>query len=140
MSFHRGKRTRGYRSKLEALVAATLRRKKRKFTYESESFVYTLTKTYTPDFFLEDDILLEVKGVLMQRDREKMIAVRRDHPSLKIVFVFSAPHKKVPGLKSTHAEWAEKNGYGWTTPDKLTKKDLKGCLKSVFSKVEKHIG
>tara|TARA_Y100001963_G_scaffold159865_1_gene265817 strand:- start:11860 stop:12255 length:396 start_codon:yes stop_codon:yes gene_type:complete len=128
MSFHRGKRTRKYRSKLEALVATILRKKKRKFTYEAESFTYTLTKKYTPDFFLDDGILLEVKGVLMQRDREKMIAVRHNHPSLKIVFVFPVPHKKVPGLKSTHAEWAEKNGYGWTTPDKLTKKDLKGCL------------
>ena len=137
MSFHRGKRTRGYRSKLEALVATTLKRKKIKFEYETLTLKYTLN--YKPDFIV-DDILLEVKGVLMQRDREKMIAVRHNHPSLKIVFVFPDPHKKVPGLKSTHAEWAEKNGYGWTTPDKLTKKDLKGCLKSVFSKVEKHIG
>lgn len=128
MSFHRGKRTRGFRSKLEALVSATLRRKKHKFTYETGSYAYTLTKKYTPDFFLEDEIILEVKGVLMQRDREKMIAVRRSHPSLKIIFVFPIPNKKVPGLKATHAEWAEKNGFGWTTPDKLSKKDLKECL------------
>lgn len=124
MSFSRGKRTRGYRSKLESRVASRLNRLKMPFTYESGSYGYVLEKEYTPDFFLPDGTVLEVKGVLMPDDRSKMIAVRKAYPDLPIVFVFQKPHSKVPRLKSTHAEWAEKQGFAWVSADTFKKRDL----------------
>jgi len=120
---HRGKKTKdGFRSKFEQAVSRALTTLKIKFTYETEKLPYILEKKYTGDFFV-DDIILEVKGVLLGPDIEKMLAVKKAYPNRRIVFVFMYPNKKVPRHKATHAEWAEKNGFEWLSIDTL--KELK---------------
>ena len=124
MTHHKGKRTRGFRSKLEAAVATRLKRLKLGYDYESKSYKYIIEKNYTPDFFLESGAILEVKGVLMPDDRVKMLCVKKQHPELNIIFLFMKPKAKVPRLKMTHAEWAEKNGFKWISAYDFKKRDL----------------
>lgn len=114
MARRRSKPTAGFRSKLEKEVADKLQSLKITYEYETIKLPYVLEKKYVSDFSF-DNVLLEVKGVLMYPDREKMVAVKRAHPDLEIIFCFQAPHRKVPNLKMTHAEWAEKYGFKWTT-------------------------
>lgn len=117
--YSRGQKTRdGFRSKFEKKVSETLAKLKIKSSYESRKLPYILSKTYTGDFFIKDTIL-EVKGVLTPADKEKMLAVKKQHPHERIVFVFMAPHKRVPHSKKTHAQWAEKNGFEWIALDDL---------------------
>lgn len=108
-----GKRTGMFRSQTEFRVAAELSRQKVKFAYESRSFPYTISSTYTPDFILPNGIVLEVKGALDAADRRKMIAVRKQHPELDIRFVFQHPGSRASGLKSTVSQWATKNKFQW---------------------------
>lgn len=95
-----------------------------RFSYESISFPYILEKVYTPDFELDNGIILEVKGVLDRQSRVKMAAIKKQYPEKDIRFIFQKPHNKVPGLKMTHAEWAEKYGYLWYGENDFKTKDL----------------
>jgi len=102
-----------FRSKLEQHVANTLAQSGVEFEYESDKVPYTLECNYNPDFKLPSGVFLEVKGYLDVDDRRKMIAVKKQNPDLDIRFVFQYPHRKIPYLKSTHAEWADKNQFLW---------------------------
>jgi len=85
-----------------------------KFRYESKQFPYTLYRNYNPDFEIVDhDFYIETKGLLDRDSKAKMVAVKKQHPDLDVRFVFMYPHKKIPGTKQTHAQWAEKNGFKW---------------------------
>lgn len=108
----RSKPTGGFRSKFEKEVADKLKSLKIKYDYEAIKLPYILEKEYVSDFSF-NEILLEVKGVLLRPDREKMAAIKKAYPDLRIIFVFMYPHRKVPHLKMTHAEWAERNDFEW---------------------------
>lgn len=124
MPRQRSTKGRKYKSKLEASVAKKLQAMGLSPEYEQIKLPYVLEKTYTPDFETSNGIILEVKGVLLPPDRVKMAAVKEQHPDLDIRFIFMYPHRKIPRLKMTHAEWAEKYGYKWYGADELKKKDL----------------
>src|SRR6185503_19337235 len=113
-----------YRSKLEKAVADKLRKLRIPFEYETEKFEYTLpSRKYVIDFKLpERGCYIEVKGYLDYDDRLKMLAVKKEHPELNIVLLSMKPFQKLPRQKQTHAEWAEANGFPWTSLDKLNKK------------------
>jgi hypothetical protein len=129
----RAKRGRVYKSKTEGRVAKKLRNLRQDFKYESLELPYVVNKTYTPDFvILPDGPIIEVKGVLLKADRSKMKHVREQYPDLDIRFIFmhepgrqSTAHKKCPGIKMTHAEWAEANGFLWYDEQDFKSKDLK---------------
>jgi hypothetical protein len=105
-----------FRSGLEEKVACLLTSLGVDYKYESEKVKYTLERTYTPDFLLPNGALLEIKGYLSSEDRRKMLAVKRDNPSLDIRFVFQSPYNKIyKGSKTTYAQWAEKNGFQWAS-------------------------
>ena len=108
----------GFRSKFEKRVADELDSLKIEYEYEKIKVPYTLEKKYVSDFSF-DDILLEVKGYLRQTDITKMKALKKQHPELRIVFLFQAPDKPMYGSKTTHAEWATKNGFEWITLQEL---------------------
>lgn len=119
-------RGRKYKSKFESDVAKKLSNLGFKHNYETEYFPYILEKTYNPDFTLDGtSIILEVKGVLDTQARSKMKAVKEQHPDADIRFVFMKPHNRCPGMKMTHAQWAEKYGYPWYALEDLNKKVLK---------------
>ena len=97
-----------YRSGLEKEVAAYLRQNQKKVRYEVlkvewEDLRY---RTYTPDFVLDNGIIIETKGMFTAADRRKHLAVKKQHPKLDIRFVFENSKRKLrKGAKSTYAEW-----------------------------------
>src|SRR5210317_1229178 len=104
----------GFRSGLEIKVKDYLKEKKVKFKYEAikiewEDLMY---RTYTPDFILQNGIIVEVKGRFTSDDRRKHVAIKKQHPDLDIRFVFENSRRKLSkGAKSTYATWCERNKF-----------------------------
>ena len=102
-----------YRSQLEERVAKKLDGGCVPYLYEASKYDYTLTSNYTPDFFLPNDVILEVKGFFKPSDRRKMLAIKQQHPDLDIRFVFQRNNTLTKNSKSTYGDWAEKHGFPW---------------------------
>ena len=108
----------GYRSGLEKNLADELKALKVKFSYESlkiewEDLAY---RTYTPDFVLDNGIIIESKGMFTAADRRKHLAIQRQHPKLDIRFIFENSRRKLrKGAKSTYAEWCIKYNFRYGT-------------------------
>ena len=67
------------------------------------------TKTYTPDFVLDNGIIIETKGRFISPDRAKHLAVRDQYPELDIRFVFTNSKSKLyKGSKTTYGMWCNK--------------------------------
>jgi hypothetical protein len=130
-------RTRGkYRSKFERTIALYLKDKGIKFKYEETKFDYVvqgrnwivcptcgpirgqIVRKYTPDFELPNEVFIETKGRFLAKDRNKMIAVKKQHPDLDVRLLFLSDNVikelKVP---IRYSEWAEKNGFHWAVKD-----------------------
>jgi hypothetical protein len=109
-------RARAYRSGLEDQTAAFLQPLQKEVRYEAlkiewEDLRY---RTYTPDFVLDNGIIIETKGLFDNDDRRKHVAIKEQHPELDIRFVFSNANAKLyKGAKSRYFEWCEKNGILW---------------------------
>ena len=103
-----------FRSKFEAQVAKELIKSKAKFTYETVSYDYIISSSYTPDFILPNCVV-EVKGVLTKEERKKYIAVKTQHPTLRICFCFQNANNKLSKAKRslTYSAWAERHGFPW---------------------------
>ncbi len=102
-----------YRSKLEQTVANTLEKQGITYLYEAEKYDYVTRSRYTPDFFLKNGVILEVKGFFAPSDRRKMIAVKEQHPELDIRLVFQRNNTLTKKSKTTYGAWAEKHGFLW---------------------------
>jgi len=104
----------GYRSGLEEDTAEYLRQKKVKFTYEKEKikWVDLKVRTYTPDFVLENGIIIETKGRFVSVDRRKHKEIKKQFPELDIRFVFANSRAKLyKGAKSSYGDWCTKHGF-----------------------------
>ena len=107
---------RRYRSGLEREVAAYLKDKQRMVRYEVlkiewEDLRY---RTYTPDFMLDNGIIIETKGIFDSEDRRKHLEVRKQHPHLDIRFVFSNSMARLyKGSKTRYFQWCDKNDFLW---------------------------
>ena len=129
----------GYRSGLEKKLADELKVLKVKFTYESlkiewEDLAY---RTYTPDFVLNNGIIIESKGMFTAADRRKHLTIKRQHPKLDIRFVFENSRRKLrKGAKSTYGEWCYKYGFLYTSrviPEEWTKEKGKNKHKKFIA-------
>tara|TARA_R110000796_G_scaffold240299_2_gene361306 strand:- start:438 stop:890 length:453 start_codon:yes stop_codon:yes gene_type:complete len=104
-------RRNGYRSGLEDSVATFLKENKIEFLYEKikiewEDLAY---RTYTPDFVLNNGIIIETKGFFTIMDRRKHLCIKKQHPKLDIRFVFTNSRNKLrKGAKSSYADWCDK--------------------------------
>lgn len=109
----------GFRSGLEELNAKFLKAQGHEVNFEAIviPFEVPLTKRkYTPDFLLENGIIIETKGKLEPSDRAKHMFIKLQHPELDVRFVFQRPHDKInKGSKTTYAVWSEKYGFKWAT-------------------------
>ena len=104
-----------YRSKLEENVSNLLEGLGVPYKYESEQVPYTIQHHYTPDFVLPNQVILETKGYWNQRDRRKILAVKKENPYLDLRMVFLKPYKKISKKsKTTYAMWCEKHNIPWT--------------------------
>ena len=105
----------GFRSGLEKRIADDLESRGISFRYEKEKLAYTVPAReakYTPDFILDNGIIIEAKGIFECADRAKHLLVREAHPQLDIRFVFqraSQPIRK--GSPTTYAAWCDKHGF-----------------------------
>lgn len=137
----------GFRSGLECKVAEDLKNKGIKFGYECikiewEDLAY---RTYTPDFVLHNNIIIETKGYWPPIDRRKLLNIKRQHPELDIRLVFTNSRKKLrKGAKSSYGEWCIK--YNFDYADKLipeewikekTKKSIPKFIKFKHSKIKR---
>ena len=107
-------RKKGYRSGLEVKVAESLDIIGQKYRYEKvkiewEDLSY---RTYTPDFVLNNNIIIETKGLFTSPDRRKHVQIKKQHPELDIRFVFTNSKAKLyKGAKNTYGQWCTKKGF-----------------------------
>ena len=106
-----------YRSKFESRIAANLTKKNVPFTYETKSYGYTLTKTYTPDIFLGNGTVIELKGQLREKDKLCLRAIKAQHPSLDLRICFQNAAVRLTKKKNsmTYGEWATRHGFKWSS-------------------------
>ena len=113
----------GYKSGLEDKVAAQLESLGLPVQYETMKISWDdhTTRSYTPDFPLQNGIIIETKGRFLAGDRRKHMEIQKQHPELDIRFVFSNSRatysKKTTKNKKTYADWCEANNFKWA--DKL---------------------
>ena len=106
----------GYRSGLEHKLSLYLDELKYKYLYEEikiewEDLSY---RTYTPDFVLNNGIIIETKGRFMASDRRKHLAIKKQHPKLDIRFVFTNSKAKLSkGAKSRYDQWCNKYDFDY---------------------------
>lgn len=122
----------GYRSGLEEKVGAELDAKGIEYTYEKEVIQYTKPEKkakYTPDFVLENGIIVETKGRFLTADRQKHLLVKQQRPDLDIRFVFTNPNARISKTsKTTYAMWCDKYGFQYAAqsiPDAWLKEPRK---------------
>lgn len=127
LTSRRGKKSKfnraGHRSGLETKVATWLTDHGVAYKYEGKSLKYTIPAKehkYTPDFWLDDNAFIEVKGKLDMATRKKMAQVRAEHPGMTMILCFGKPSNKLyKGSKTTYADWADQNGFLWCDTDTL---------------------
>ena len=101
----RAARKYGYRSGLEHKLSVYLDELKISYDYEKLKIEWEdlADRTYTPDFVLNNGIIIETKGMFTAADRRKHLAVKRQHPQLDIRFVFENSRRKLrKGAKSKY--------------------------------------
>ena len=98
-------------SGLEQRIADNLTEHKCKFKYESMSVAYTTPSKYTPDFVLDNGIIIEAKGFFRYLEQRMHRTIKEQHPELDIRFVFSNINSKVQRSKLTCGEWCEKHNF-----------------------------
>lgn len=112
------------RSNFEDEVAQDLKDRGVAFEYEREGYKYLLPeRTYTPDFFLANGVIIEVKGRLTPDDRRKHIAMREQYPDLDIRFLFWTDNKLSARAKMRYSGWCERHGFEYAfkeVPDEWT--------------------
>ena len=105
-----------YRSKFEERIAARFQELGISAEYECERLRYTIPETvknYIPDWRV-GEIRFEGKGRLTATDRRKMILVKQQNPSVRIIIIFQNSDVKLrKGSPTSYGAWASKNGFEW---------------------------
>ena len=103
-----------YKSKLEESFAADLTALGVEFVYETVEVPYYQLRTYTPDFWINNGILIETKGYWKSADRTKHKLVREQHPELDIRFIFQRANNKLSKKSNTtYADYCDRMGWKW---------------------------
>lgn len=105
----------GFRSGLEDHVATQLEKVGMGFTYEQVKFEYEKPASkhkYTPDFVLDNGIIIETKGRFMADDRKKHLLIKSQRPELDIRFIFTRSKSTInKGSRTTYADWCVSHGF-----------------------------
>lgn len=106
-----------YRSGLEEKISKQIAAAGHAVHFEQLRLPYVVPERdakYTPDFYLDNGIIIETKGIFTTEDRQKMRLIREQHPDLDIRMVFSNANAKIAKQsKTTYAMWSEKYGFLW---------------------------
>jgi hypothetical protein len=104
----------GYRSGLEEKIGAQIKEAGHEVRFETFKVPYIMpasSHNYTPDFVLDNGIVIEGKGIFDASDRAKHLLLRAQYPELDIRFVFTRSKAPInPGSKTTMAMWCTKHG------------------------------
>lgn len=76
-----------FRSSWEANIARILNYKGISWEYEKKMFTMEDNTMYLPDFFLEDDIILEVKGYWDADSRKKVTTFQKENPNIRLMIL-----------------------------------------------------
>lgn len=109
------------RNPFEKKLASQLKRKKVKFSYESEKIPYIIAGHYVPDFVIQTPtgiIYIEAKGYFRKDDKRKLCAVKKCNPAKDIRIVFYKETK-------SNTRWAVKNNFPWAV-EKVPLEWMKG--------------
>ena len=109
---YRKARENGFRSGLEEKVAKQIQKANHKLRYETVKIKWIdfAIRSYTPDFVLDNGIIIEVKGFWSVEDRKKHAQVKEQHSSLDIRIVFENSKRKIrKGSNTTYGMWCDKN-------------------------------
>jgi len=102
----------GYRSGLEQKIQDQLRKAGCNAEYEPFKIPYTVPASnhnYTPDFVLENGIVIESKGRWDLDSRKKHKLLKQQYPDLDLRFVFSNSNARIrKGAKSRYRDECEK--------------------------------
>lgn len=105
----------GFRSGLEDTIAAKLKADGVPYKYEELVINYikpARKAKYTPDFVLDNGIIVESKGRFVVADRQKHLFVKEQHPELDIRFVFSNSKQRISKASTTtYADWCVRYGF-----------------------------
>ena len=104
-------RQRGYRSHLEETIANQITKAKHSLRYEEMKIKWIdfAIRAYTPDFVLDNGIIIEVKGFWATGDRRKHVEIQQQHPNLDIRLVFENSKRKIrKGSTTSYGKWCEK--------------------------------
>ena len=132
--YKKGTKTKGKKSKFEAEVAGWLDEKGVKYEYEKKKYRYFTTHQYTPDFILENGVILEVKGYFAADDRAKLLALKKFYPELDIRMVFKKNNKIHKKSAMRYTDWCKKHGFKYAMneiPDEWLKEPKKDVPKSL---------
>lgn len=101
------------RSGLEKKVAQYLDDNNVTYGYETVVLHYEVPAEkhkYTPDFILDNGIIIEAKGNFNAQQRKKMSLVIEQNPDLDIRMLFMRDNKISKASKTAYSDWCEKRG------------------------------
>lgn len=103
----------GYKSGLEKSIAEQIAKEGHKVRYETVKIKYQKpVSTYTPDWILDNGIIVESKGRWLGADRTKHLLIKKQHPELDIRFVFTNSKARLNKTsKTTYGQWCEQKGF-----------------------------
>jgi hypothetical protein len=105
----------GFRSGLEEVVAEQIKLCGHMVRFETTKVEYvkpSKPSKYTPDFVLDNGIIVETKGRFETADRQKHLLIKEQHPKLDIRFVFSNSNQRIrKGSETRYADWCRKHGF-----------------------------
>ena len=107
----------GYKSGLERKISEQIRDAGNEVRYETMKIEYCRPMSkYTPDFVLDNGIIIETKGRFVGADRAKHLYIKKQHPGkYDIRFVFNNPNARLTkASKTTYGKWCEKHGFKYS--------------------------
>jgi len=110
---YRKARAKGFRSGLEQIIAKQIKQGNHTVRYETTKIKWVdfSIRSYTPDFILDNGIIVEGKGFWSPDDRRKHAEIKKQHEELDIRFVFENSRRKIrKGSKTTYGDWCIKKG------------------------------
>ena len=74
-------RAKGFRSGLEQIIAKQIKQARHKLRYETIKIKWIdfSVRSYTPDFVLDNGIIIEAKGFWSTADRRKHVEIKKQH-------------------------------------------------------------
>ena len=107
-----------YKSQFERNVAASFKKLKVSFGYETTKFPFvqpSKKRNYTPDFeLLETGLFVECKGKLTKEERDKLIWIKETYPKLPFVLLFMRARNPIrKGSKTSYGDWATASDIEW---------------------------